>query len=41
MRQHEKICLYYPGHMTKMTAMPMLSKNLSKVFFPVTKGLMV
>ena len=32
------ICLLDPGHMTKMAAMPIYGKNLSKIFFSRTGG---
>ena len=31
-----KICKHYPGHMTKMAAMPIYGKNPSKIFFSRT-----
>ena len=31
-----KICCYDAGHMTKMAAMPIYGRNLSKIFFTVT-----
>ena len=33
-----KNCGYYAGHMTKMAAMPIYGKNLSRIFFTVTCG---
>ena len=32
-----KVCSNGPGHMTKMAAMPIYSKNLKKIFFSGTK----
>ena len=32
-----KVCSNVPGHMTKMAAMPISSKNLKKIFFSGTK----
>ena len=32
-----KVCSNGPGHMTKMAAMPISSKNLKKIFFSRTK----
>ena len=33
-----KVCLWGPGHMTKMAAMPIYGKNPSKIFFSGTAG---
>ena len=32
-----KVCSNGPGHMTKVTAMPIYGKNLKKIFFPGTE----
>ena len=32
-----KVCIFGPGHMTKMAAMPIYGKNPSKIFFSRTK----
>ena len=34
-----KVCSNGPGHMTKMTAMPIYGKHIKKSSYPETKGL--
>ena len=36
-----KLHQHNAGHMTKMTAMPIYSKNTLKIFFPGTTGLIL
>ena len=33
-----KVCIWGSGHMTKMAAMPIYGKSLSKIFFSGTAG---
>ena len=33
-----KVCSRHPGHMTKMAALHIYGKNLSKIFFSETGG---
>ena len=36
MKRRTNVIINKPGHMTKMTAMPVYGKNLSKIFFAGT-----
>ena len=35
-RGGKKVCIFRPGHLTKMAVMPIYGKNLKKIFFSGT-----
>ena len=37
-RRGKKVCIFRPGHMTKMDAMPIYGKNLKKFSSPEPLG---